>query len=40
MGFAFISGEKAVFTGQVHDRGQNYNMHGSPHRQQELVDFF
>jgi hypothetical protein len=40
MGFVFISGEKAVFTGQVHGREQNYNMHGSPHRQQGLADFF
>jgi hypothetical protein len=40
MGFVFISVEKAVFTGQVHGEEQNYNMHGSQHRQQGLVVFF
>lgn len=40
MGFVFISGEKAVFTGQVHGREQNYNMHASAPGLQGLVVFF
>jgi hypothetical protein len=40
MGFVFISGEKALFAGQVPGEKRNYDMHPSRHRLYAAADFF